>query len=76
MELRHYQYKADWLSMEQIGNLTLPLRDIQSRGVKKMALSVRAPALDYHNGMIAEKWSAEWNVIDTSTEDAIVEQGS
>lgn len=62
-------YEAAWLSLEQFGDPTLPLPDIQNSPVKSPAPSMRALELQYRNEMIIVTLSMECNPTDSVTED-------
>lgn len=59
VEPGHYRNEEEWLSVEQIGDPTFPLQNIESRHVKTVAASMRMHALDYGNEMTTVTSSAE-----------------
>lgn len=61
------------MSVKQMEDPTLPLRDMQSRHVKELVASMSWLKFDYTNGMITGTWSAECNPTETSMKDAIAE---
>lgn len=57
VELRQYRCEEVSLSVEQIGDPTLPVRNVKNSRVRSMGLSMRELTFDYGNGMNAVTWS-------------------